>query len=118
MTAPTSKQDIHEHKQGFHWWRLDLTNAVADLHFLGQTLALTGLSTDLHGGSAAAELYFDWAAREPGTLVRGQVQATNLVLTGLMHALVSPSNRLEGVVHGTGSWRLGAGSRTQRRLLD
>ena len=84
----------------FHWWRLGLTNARAKLHFLGETLALTDLATDLHGGKAEADLYFDWAKRHPGVNVRGQVGLTNLHLAGLMQTVGSPSNHLEGFLQG------------------
>ncbi len=88
----------------FHWWRLGLTNASAALHFVGESLSLTGLKTDLHGGSATADLFFDWSQEEPGSVIRGQVAVTNVQLAGLMHSVVSPSNRLDGLLFGHASF--------------
>lgn len=84
----------------FHWWRLGLTNATAALRFKGETLSLTGLKTDLHGGSATADLYFDWSQIEPGSVIRGDVTVTNIQLAGLMHSVVSQSNRIDGLLFG------------------
>ena len=88
----------------FHWWRLGLTNASADLRFVGETLLLTNLVTDLHGGSATATLFFDWSPLEPGSIVRGDVNVTNIQLAGLMRALSPASNRLDGLVVGHASF--------------
>jgi hypothetical protein len=106
----------------FRWWRLYLTNATADLHFRGQTLDLTHLHSDFHGGKAQSDLHFDWSPN-PGALMRGTVVVTNLNLAGVVHTLISPTNRLDGVLNGkarfngntanTNSWH-GAGDVTLR----
>lgn len=88
----------------FHWWRLGLSNATARLHFAGETLAITDLKSDFHGGEAKADLFFDWSQKDPGSSVHGWVSLTNLHLSGLMHTLVSPTNRLEGVLAGQASF--------------
>jgi len=89
----------------FRWWRLDLNQADARLHFLGESLALNDLRSRFHGGWAAGDLYFDWSSSIPGSFVRGEVQITNLVLEALMPSLGSKSNRLEGVLHGAASFK-------------
>jgi len=88
----------------FRWWHLDLAEAIAQLHFKGETLALTGLRSAFHGGSAAADLYFDWSQKAPGTLVSGDVAVTNLVLASLLQAVGSRSNRIEGILTGRASF--------------
>jgi hypothetical protein len=59
------------------------------------------LTSRFHGGTAAANLYFNWSSATPGSTVQGQVQLTNLLLAELMSSLGSKSNRLEGVLQGT-----------------
>ena len=83
----------------FKWWRIGLTNASARLHFRGETLALTDLDAGSYGGRTRGSLFFDWT-NKGDTQIRANLQTTNVNLAGVMHTLVSPTNRLEGVLHG------------------
>jgi hypothetical protein len=106
--------DLHLNVTGgsFHWWNFNVSRITGDVHWTGQTVALSNVFADLYAGHLDGSATFDLKPHAE-TAYRFELNATNILLQRLMADISTATNRLEGHVSGslvitkgnTGDWR-------------
>ena len=85
----------------FRWNRLQATNAVGTVHWLGQYLVLSNITAGCYGGRAAGHAYFDFRPVAYGCDFNFGVSVSNLDVHALAADLsTSKTNLLEGSLNG------------------
>jgi hypothetical protein len=84
----------------FEWLKLKTTNIVGTLYWRGQTLLLTNTAAAFYGGYGTGFAYFDFRVPHEGADYQYEVNVTNVNLHSLAVGLISPTNRLEGILAG------------------
>lgn len=94
--------DLHFDLKGgaFHWWKFNLSEAAAHVHWKGKTLDLTNLHAGFYKGVAEGWAAFDFTP-EHGTAFGFSAAVTNALLQELMPDLSSGTNHMEGLLNGT-----------------
>ena len=84
----------------FEWMKFRTTNIVGTIHWQNQSLVLTNVSAAFYGGSGNGFANFDFRAPHEGADYQFTVNVTNANLHALALDLISPTNRLEGILAG------------------
>jgi AsmA-like C-terminal region len=101
----------------FAWFKLRTPRIRGQIHWLGERLILTNVTTAFYGGEATGSAYFDFQPEE-GADFQFVANATDVNLHSLAMDLSAPTNQLEGqlsarvvVTHAnTTDWRTANGS--------
>jgi hypothetical protein len=83
----------------FHWFKFNLENTVATLHWVTNRLFVTNLTADFHGGLLAADMTFDF---DPpmGNDFTFDIAFTNTGFQSLIADVADASNKLGGKLSG------------------
>lgn len=82
----------------FRWWKLRVAEITGTVHWQGEVVALTNVTTSFYGGRAQGWGVFD-TQRATGTDVRFTLSVSNADCHALMSDLTTPTNRLEGTLN-------------------
>lgn len=98
-TGDTSDADLTFDVSGgpFHYWKFNLPQVSARVHWLGDHLTITNLSGDFYQGRISGDMAVDFV---PGgdAEMRFHAYATETDLHQLLADLTTPTNRMEGTV--------------------
>ena len=83
----------------FHWKRFNLEQIAGRIDWVGETVTLTNIHGQLHGGRIDGWAGFDFSG-PVGSDFRFQLAATEIILPSLIAGLSHQTNRLEGVLNG------------------
>lgn len=83
----------------FHWWKFNLPQVSARVHWAGDKLSLRVARADFYQGTAAGNAEFDFTAPE-GADFQAAFATTNALLQELMSDLSPGTNHLEGRLSG------------------
>ena len=93
--------DLHFEMRGpqFHWFKFNLENTRATVHWVTNQLWISNLTSDFHGGSLAGDLWFDF---DPpvGNDFTFDLAFTNTGFQSLIADVANPSNKLAGTLSG------------------
>ena len=84
----------------FRWTKLQTTNIIGTIHWLGQTLILTNVVANIYGGTGNGYAYFDFRPKHKGADYQFLITVTNVDLHLLATGLASATNHLEGLLAG------------------
>jgi len=83
----------------FHYWRFDLPQIQGRIFWTNQAVRLREVEARFYGGRLWGDLDVDLTAQN-GADLRFETRLDNVDVTPLMADLLSPTNRLEGRLHG------------------
>ncbi|HTH49247.1 MAG TPA: AsmA-like C-terminal region-containing protein [Candidatus Limnocylindria bacterium] len=84
---------------GVRWWKLAPTSLNTTVWWRGQTVTLTNIDADFHGGHLAGNVFVNLAEPEDPTF-RFDATFTDVQLRSLLADLVPRTNRIEGLISG------------------
>jgi len=86
----------------FRWTKLTTTNIIGTVHWLGQELILTNITTDFYGGSGSGYAYFDFRPAGYGCDFNFGFEATNVDVHLLgLDLSTNKANLVEGRLTGS-----------------
>lgn len=94
--------DLHFDLRGgpFSWWKFNLPQVAAQLHWRGLHLDITNVQMNFYGGPAVGSAHFDFPRGKAGTDFSFFLGFTNTAFHELMSDLTTSTNRLEGTLSG------------------
>lgn len=94
--------DLHFQLAGgpFHWWKFNLPEVRADLHWVTNRMEITNLVASAYEGGLTGDLLFDFSP-PVGNDFHFNLAFTNAGLRPLIADVSNPNNRLEGRLDGT-----------------
>jgi len=84
----------------FQWMKFKTPNITGTIRWLGSQLVLTNVQAAFYGGGGNGHAYFDFRVPHEGAEYDLTMTVTNADLHALANDLISPTNRLEGVLGG------------------
>lgn len=96
-----SKNDLRFEVEGgpFSYWRFNLPQTSAQLHWQGDSLSISNLQGEFYGGHVNAGFLFNFQP-DTGSEFSLKARIASVNLNALLKDLLSPTNRLEGLLEG------------------